>query len=122
MRARSEAAREPRRFAALALGLLLAAAPAAAGDEDPALSAWRERLAGARAELLGARERAERARDTYQDWRQRKVPRGVRKEALVRELEEAQAAAAGAEEAWSGLLEEARRAGVPPGVLRDYEE
>jgi hypothetical protein len=125
MRARSEARRAPRLLAALALALLLAApsAPVASpGDDDAGVAAWQDRLERGRAELAAARERAEQARDTYQDWRQRKVPRGVRKEALVREMEAAEAAAAEAEAAFAELREAARRAGVPPGVLRRFEE
>lgn len=125
MRARSEPPRAARALSALALALTLAA-PAApvpnAGGEDALLAAWHDRLERGREELAAAQGRAEQARDTYQDWRQRKVPRGVRKEALVREMEAADAAAAQSAQAWGELLEEARRAGVPPGVLRTFEE
>jgi malate synthase len=106
----------------------LAGAPAPLGaqqvtdlDDVNAIAAWRERLEDGRARLAEARQRADAAHDAYADWRQRKVPRGVRKEKLVREVTEAEAELAEAQKAWQVLFEEARRAGVPPGVLRDFE-
>ena len=90
-------------------------------DDARAIAAWRTRLDEGRVGLAEARHRFEAAHDAYSDWRQRKVPRGVRKEKLVREVTESEAALAKAQVAWQELQEEARRAGVPPGVLRDYE-
>ena len=74
-----------------------------------------------RRRVFGLRHRTPSAHDAYADWRQRKYPRGVRKEKLVQEVADAEVALAEAEAAWQALLEDARRAGVPPGVLRDYE-
>jgi hypothetical protein len=79
------------------------------------------RLDEAHAELQDARRRVEAAQDAYADWRQRKYPRGVRKEKLVQEVADAEVALAEAQAAWQAIQEDARRAGVPPGVLRDYE-
>jgi hypothetical protein len=116
------------RLALLALFAALATPPAFLAaqevrdvDDARAIAAWRAKLDEGRIALRGARHRVEAAHDAYADWRQRKVPRGVRKEKLVREVEEAEAALAEAQDAWLALQEEARRAGVPPGVLRDYE-
>ena len=39
----------------------------------------------------------------------------------MREVAEAETALAETQAAWQRLQEEARRAGVPPGVLRNYE-
>lgn len=116
-------------FATLGLGawlavqpqVLLAADEVASLDDGAAIAAWRAKLDEGHDLLLAAHQRLEVARDTYEDWRQRKYPRGVRKERLVREVSEAEAAVAEARVAWQDLFEEARRAGVPPGVLRDYE-
>ena len=90
-------------------------------DDAHAIAIWRTRLDEGRVALAEARHRFEAAHDAYADWRQRKVPRGVRKEKLVREVTESETALAKARVAWQELQERARRAGVPPGVLRDYE-
>jgi chromosome segregation ATPase len=90
-------------------------------EDAAALAAWRERLGEAHAAREDARHRVETAHDAYADWRQRKYPRGVRKEKLVQEVADAELALAEAQAAWEALQEDARRAGVPPGVLRDYE-
>ena len=122
-------------FATLGLGAWLAVQPhlllaadevasldaVASLDDGAAIAAWRAKLDEGHDLLLAAHQRLEVARDTYEDWRQRKYPRGVRKERLVREVSEAEAAVGEAQVAWQDLFEEARRAGVPPGVLRDYE-
>ena len=105
---------------ALALAaLLLPAAPATASDSLH--EAWRRRVAEAHQAVAEAELRAETARNTYQDWRQRKYPRGVRKEELVREVADAEEAVREAEAKFAALLEHARREGVPPGVLREFE-
>ena len=108
--------------AALAAGAApLSAQQVADSDDMPAIAEWRARLDEGHVALEGARHRTEAAYDAYADWRQRKIPRGVRKEQLVREVAEAETALAESQAAWRELQEEARRAGVPPGVLRDYE-
>jgi malate synthase len=90
-------------------------------DDASAIAAWRRKLDEARDRRLIAQQRVEAAHDAYADWRQRRVPRGVRKEKLVREVSDAETELAEAQAAWQELAEAARRAGVPPGVLRDYE-
>lgn len=107
--------------AAIAGPAPLSAQPVADLDDEAAIAEWRAKLDEAHVALEEARHRSEAAHDAYADWRQRKIPRGVRKEQLVREVAEAEAALAGAQAAWQGLQEEARQAGVSPGVLRDYE-
>lgn len=115
-------------FVLCLLGAALAAGPAPLSaqqvadlDDDVAIAEWRAKFEEAYIALEEARHRTEAAHDAYADWRQRKIPRGVRKEQLVREVAEAETALAGTQAAWQGLQEEARHAGVPPGVLRDYE-
>jgi hypothetical protein len=90
-------------------------------EDATAIAAWREKLGEAHAALQDAEHRVEAAHAAYADWRQRKYPRGVRKEKLVQEVADAEVALAEARAAWEALQEDARRAGVPPGVLRDYE-
>lgn len=105
---------------ALGLAALLCPAPQAAAS-DALMDAWRERISAAYQQVADAEMRAETARNTYQDWRQRKYPRGMRKEELVREVDDADKAVREAEARFASVLEEARRSGVPPGVLRDFE-
>jgi malate synthase len=116
------------RFALMSLCVALAAPPAflaaqevADLDDAAAIASWRTKLDDGRIAVLEARHRVEAAHDAYADWRQRKVPRGVLKEKLVDEVKDSEAALAEAQAAWEALQEQARRAGVPPGVLRDYE-
>ena len=108
----------------LMLGLGLAALlcpPPQAAAADALMDAWRERISVAYQQVANAHLRAETAHNTYQDWRQRKYPRGMRKKELVREVADADQAVLEAEARFAGVVEQARRDGVPPGVLRDYE-
>jgi chromosome segregation ATPase len=87
------------------------------GEHD----AWRERLFEARQRLENARVRFAEAQQAYQDARQRRYPRGDAKAELLAELERAEQELDRAETELPSLLEEAHRAGVPPGVLREFE-
>lgn len=79
---------------------------------------WQERVGAARTELERARRRSEAAEEAVQQMRHRRRPRGEAREALFAEREAARAACSDAERALDELLEQARRAGVPPGWLR----
>jgi hypothetical protein len=68
-----------------------------------------------------AREQVAVAQRAYRDARKRRR-RGAERAELLAELENAEQALAEAEAALPTLLEEARRAGVPPGVLREFED
>jgi hypothetical protein len=83
--------------------------------------AWQERIAEARGTVEQAQRRSEAADAAVQKMRHRRRPRGDAREALFAERDEARGAQARAERALSELLEEARRAGVPPGWLRAAE-
>ena len=111
---------------ALALAAL-AATPGAAALAMPAAAElpsdadraeWRERVGAARAEVERAQRRSEAAEKAVKQMRHRRHPRGAAREALFAEREAADAARAEAERALDELLEQARRAGVPPGWLR----
>lgn len=52
----------------------------------------------------------------------RRYPRGAEKERLLAALERAQADLAEAQQQHPELLEQARQAGVPQGLLQDYED
>lgn len=105
---------------ALGLAALLFAGLPAAGS-DAIHEAWRQKISEAHQAVAEAQLRAEAAHNTYQDWRQRKYPRGMRKKELVTEIDAADEAVREAEARFASLLEQARREGVPPGVLRDFE-
>jgi hypothetical protein len=99
-----------------------AAPPAeSTGSGEEEVDEWRERLLEAQARLESARERAAAAQRAYRDGRQRKRPRGEKKAELLAELEGAEQELAEAEAELPVLIDKARRAGVPPGVLREFE-
>jgi multidrug resistance efflux pump len=118
----------------LVLMLLLAAlgwtGPALAGIPSTRMqvaaptdrATWVEAIRHAREDLAAARARYEEARKAYSKMKQRRKARGARKEALVRERDEAADALAEAERSLEQLLQSARRAGVPPGRVREAME
>ena len=83
--------------------------------------AWQERIAQARAALDEAQRRSDAAEAAVQKMRHRRKPRGDAREALFAERDAARTDHAEAERALAELLEQARRAGVPPGWLRADE-
>ena len=97
-----------------------------AGSALPPVSApqvdrdfWQKQIEEAREELALARARHEAALATYRAIRHRRRTRGPRKRAALKERGEAEAALVEAERHLEELLELARRAGVPPGWIRD---
>ena len=106
------------------LACLFFAGAAALGEEplDQDALAWRERLANERAVIEAAKERVANAEQALGDARQRRRPRGDLLGKLYTELEDARAELASHEKAWPDLLEEARQAGAPPAVLREFED
>ena len=79
---------------------------------------WVQAIRDAQEDLATARWRYEEARKSYSKMRQRRKARGARKQDLVQERDEAAAALAEAERDMEQLLVSARRAGVPPGWIR----
>ena len=112
-----------------ALGLALAALLAAPGaptleapraktlPDAPEREPWQERVAEARELVVRAQERRDAAETAVDRMRHRRRPRGEARAALFAEREEARLGVADAERTLEELLEEARRAGVPPGWL-----
>ena len=96
----------------------LPTAAAATRVDEAEREMWQERVAERRADVERARERREAAETAVDRMRHRRRPRGDAREALFAEREAARAGVAEAELALEELLEEARRAGVPPGWLR----
>lgn len=98
------------------------AAATGPSDNDARTQKWDERLAEARDRISRARLRAAKAEAAYARARHDGHPRG---EALAEIEQEWNAAAEelqAARTALPELLEEARRAGVEPGVLRPYRD
>ncbi len=94
---------------------------AKANVEAEAEAEWRARLDELSEQLLAARKRAADATYAYQNWRQRKWPRGAKKADMLAEIEESEAQLAELEAEWPETLEKARRAGAPQELLRRYE-
>ena len=117
-----------KRRARLALLLALCGPTVAlpAGSALPPVSApqvdrdfWQKQIEEAREELALARTRHEAALATYRTMRHRRRARGPRKRAALKQRSETEAVLAEAESRLEELLEQARRAGVPPGWIRD---
>jgi len=100
-----------------------AAAPndAAAAAEDES-AGWLKRLEEARARLDTATRRLTALGGIKGRGAHRRYPRGDAKEKYLEDLEAARKEYNEAERALPELIEEARRAGIPPGVLARYEE
>lgn len=113
--------------AALPGGLVaLRAAPASAqpanlGPEEQELARWREKVQEARDRVREARAELQAAEYAYQDWRQRKYPRGAERADVIGRLDAAKKELAAAEAALPEVVEEARRAGLPPGEFRELD-
>jgi hypothetical protein len=83
---------------------------------------WVQAIRDAQDDLATARWRYEEARKSYSKMKQRRKARGARKAALVLERDEAAAALTKTEHDLEQLLLSARRAGVPPGWIRQAME
>jgi hypothetical protein len=83
---------------------------------------WVQAIRDSRENLAAARTRYEQSREAYSKMKRHRKARGEAREALVQEREEAAAALADAERNLEQLLESARRAGVPPGWIREAME
>ena len=98
------------------------AAPASStglGAEE--IAEWRQTLLEARERVDGAREEVAAAQQAYRDARKRNR-RGAERADLLAAQSAAEQELAKAEAELPALLEDARRAGVPPGVLREFED
>jgi hypothetical protein len=87
-------------------------------DEE---ASWLRRLDEGAARLADAQRRVADLEGAKGRGAARRYPRGEAKEKYIEQLEAARAELAEAEEALPELVEDARRAGVPPGVLDRYE-
>lgn len=96
-------------------------APAKQGEEDRAKKAWQDRYRDAFARERAARVELEAARTAYTKGRNRQRLRGDKRAQAVERIRVAEVELAEATRDLEVVPEEARRAGVPPGWLRDVE-
>ncbi len=94
---------------------LQAAAQARPAEHD----VWVDRLLEARESVEDARERVAKSRVSYSRMRARNKLRGEKRQELTAERDSAARDIEAAEARLERLLEEARRAGVPPGWIRE---
>ncbi len=105
---------------ALALPFAALAQPASLGDDD--VASLRRHLETEWQRVLDGRERVARAEHAVRDSRQRKYPRGEKRVELYDELEAAREDLAALEAQWPDKVEQARQAGLPAGVLQEFED
>jgi septal ring factor EnvC (AmiA/AmiB activator) len=116
---------------AIALGILLVLPapsfgdPAKASESDNLSSvtveAWVDRIEVAAAHLEKTRAQLRANEESLARARHRRYPRGDTLEELETSVESGRAALEAAEAELPELIEQARRAGVPPGELRRFE-
>jgi hypothetical protein len=90
--------------------------------EAAEIKAWIKELEDARARLRDANERLARLDAIKGRGAANRYPRGDAKAKYLSEIQSAQDERDDAVRAFPQVVEDARRAGVPPGVLSDYED
>jgi hypothetical protein len=90
------------------------------GAEETA-AVWETRLTDAQARLEQARGHAAASEQALARARHRRYPRGAAFDQLVADADDARKKLRAAEAELPELLEQARQAGVEPGVLRRFE-
>lgn len=90
-------------------------------SEEEEQAGWIQRLDAASVRIATARQNIEQFEGAKGRGASRRYPRGDAKEKYLADLAAARTELADAEEALPELLEEARRAGVPNGILDRYE-
>ena len=106
----------------LTFAILLQALPAAGDVREADKESWQQRYLELLTAVDDATSRLEVGRGTYSKAKQRGRLQGDRKRELLESISQAEADLASASEALENFPEEARRAGVPPGWLREVEE
>ncbi len=89
------------------------------GEEEQA--GWIQRLDDAAARVVSAQKQVDQLVDAKGRGAARRYPRGEAKEKYLKDLDAARKELADAKRALPALVDEARRAGVPNGVLDRYE-
>lgn len=99
-----------------------AALAADESQEEQEIAAWTKRLAEARARIDAAERRVAELQGAKERGASRRYPRGTVKGKYLEDLKAARVERDEAQRAFPELLEEARRAGVPNGILSDFED
>lgn len=124
---RTRRKRPARRAGMLLLCLCVWAAPIAVPADNPLYlpeaqqQAWAQRLAAAQQEIEQARQKVAELEAAYSEAQHSGHPRGEQREALEESLREARDRLGRLEQSLPELVEEARRAGVYPKLLRPYQ-
>ena len=108
-------------FATATLSLVFAG-NARAGIEEVEKARFQERYAELIQSVASAEVRAVESRAAYTKARQRNRLKGEYRELIMTEMEEAEAQLARLKKELDAFPEDARRAGVPPGWMREVEE
>ncbi len=87
-------------------------------DEERGESYWRQRQSQLQSAVANAENRAEEARNAYTLMMNNDYPKGDRRAEVREERDASELALTEARAALDAFSEEARRAGVPPGWLR----
>jgi hypothetical protein len=93
-----------------------------ANDAEDEMAAWVKQLEDARARLHAASQRVDELENAKGRGAARRYPRGDAKQQYLADLASAHAERNDARRAFPVAVEDARRAGVPAGVLSDYED
>ncbi|MEB2343108.1 MAG: hypothetical protein OZ948_00015 [Deltaproteobacteria bacterium] len=109
-------------LAAAAQAASAAGAASAAPDASQDWASWIQTLDESAKKLRELRRIEGQLQDEVDKAISRRYPRGAEKERLLAALARAQADLAEAEQQHPELLEQARQAGVPQGLLQDYED
>ena len=110
---------------ALATGFAIASSPAGASadaEEADRKSYWQSRYSRVLTRASMAEARLETSRKALRKARQRDRFRGARRSEILSDLEEAEKEFAEANSVLVKFPESARRAGIPPGWLREVED
>jgi hypothetical protein len=107
--------------AASLLGLAVGVASAEV-DDAAKKEYWQKRYAQILVRAAGAERQLAMSRVAYRESRQRDRPRGEARQQLVVALQEAETEYEAASKLLAEFPEDARRAGIPPGWLREVEE
>jgi hypothetical protein len=97
-------------------------ATSAASEESQDWSSWIKTLDDGAKKLRELRKIEGQLQEEVDKAISRRYPRGAEKERLLAALERAKADLAEAEEQYPEQIEQARQAGVPQGLLQDYED
>lgn len=106
----------------LAMGFAIGISPAAADDDSQRKIDWQHRYSSVLAGAAKAEARIEASRKALRKARQRDRLKGEHRTKILAELEAAEQEAETARVLLEKFPESARRAGIPPGWLREVED